>query len=536
MIDARRLRRLDPIDEGRDHHDLGGGGPAPAIVQPTQGFGGSERQAHFLEDLPLCGRAPVRVSRVDPSAGKGHVARPRIQRMLGALDEKQLGPLFRIGQHHGHRGAAPVLRGHHHRVMGREGATHRDQVGHGGEHSLDTGCYPGPSMPPTPPATPTHSWISLARSDTRAASKRFADLAPDEQVALVCQAKPSERALLIGLADAPEALIAALPPAELCFTLKAIGLADAAWMLEHTSAEQLVAAVDLDAWSGSELDTTAVGEWLAALSRVSDEAKLRALHSLDAELLTLALRARIHVVQKPDDAEGWTPPDGAQTLEGRFYFVARADRDDLEDVVTLLRTFFEGAYWDYFRLMLAVAWELDAETEEWALRWRTGRLQDLGFPPWEDAVQVYRYLEPARRDALPEGAPPLDVEPWSLPVWMPQLPELAGAGARLFRAIGELPDPMRRACFYAFVALANRVAVADRLPLGDVDSTPAAIEKAARVASLGLAHLAERHDLNDAALLERAPLEYLFRLGANLDPERSGPPRSSGEDEAGDSD
>ena len=176
--------------------------------------------------------------------------------------------------------------------------------------------------------------------------------------------------------------------------------------------------------------------------------------------------------------------------------------------------------------MLAVAWELSGETEEFALRWRTGRLEDLGFPPWDEAIRLYHFIEPERRDRLPEGGHSLDVEPWALPVWLPQLPSVEGADPRVFRALAALPDEARRAGFYAFVSLANRVAIADRMPLGDVESTPAAIAKAARFASLGLAHLAERHALEDSALLQRAGLEYLFRLGANLEPEAARPPRS----------
>ena len=51
------------------------------------------------------------------------------------------------------------------------------------------------------------------------------------------------------------------------------------------------------------------------------------------------------MVQTPDESEGWSPPEGSQTLEGRFHFTARDEGDDLADVVALLRSLFEGAYW-----------------------------------------------------------------------------------------------------------------------------------------------------------------------------------------------
>jgi Family of unknown function (DUF6178) len=377
-------------------------------------------------------------------------------------------------------------------------------------------------MDPAARAQDTHELVALARRDPRAAEQALAALPLAAQVAVVCEAPLAERARILGLVPEPEALIPELPPAELCFTIKAIGLADAAWVLEYATPEQTVAALDLDAWRGNELDLATANEWLEAFARTSPEARVRALESLDFELLTLALRARIGVVQKPDEKDGWSPPESSQTLEGQFHYWALADDDDLADVTEHLRSLFEAAYWSYFRLMHAVQWELVSDSEEWALRWRTGRLEDLGFPTWDDAMRIYRFLDPPARRALPPEAP-APVAEWPLPVWLPQLPETGGAGDRVFRAIAELDERERRASFYAIVALANRIAVADRLPLGDAESTPTAIAKAARFASAGLAYLAEEHGLRDVELVRRVGLEQLFRIGANLDPEAARP-------------
>jgi hypothetical protein len=365
--------------------------------------------------------------------------------------------------------------------------------------------------------------LDLARRDKAAAEEALAELPLEAQLAIVCDAPLEERGRILELLPDAGAVIPHIPPAELCFTMKAVGLADAAWLLEYATPEQSVAALDLDAWNGNELDRATASEWIEAFARTSQDAQLRALEALDAELLVLALRDRIGVEQQPDEHEGWSPPDGSQTLEGKFHYWALRDDDDLAAITTLLKTLFERAYWTYFRLMLAVRWELTSDSEEWALRWRTGRLQDLGFPTWDEAMQIYRFLGPEQRRALPPEVRPLEIGEWQLPVWIPQLPETGGPGDRIFRAIGALPDDARRASFFAFIALANRVAVADRLPLGDADSTPNAIAKAARIASEGLAHIATEHALTDTEVLQRASLEHLFRVGANLDPEHARP-------------
>jgi len=157
------------------------------------------------------------------------------------------------------------------------------------------------------------------------------------------------------------------------------------------------------------------------------------------------------------------------------------------------------------------------------MRWRSGRLEDLGFPPWDDAARIYAHLGTDALATIPADAEPFAVSPWQLPVWMPQLPSPTGSGSALFEAIAELEVEERQAIFYAFVALANRVAVADGLPLGDAESMPRAIEKAACLADEGLRFVAEENAVSRVEALRRVPLDRLFRVGANLDPEAARP-------------
>ena len=89
----------------------------------------------------------------------------------------------------------------------------------------------------------------------------------------------------------------------------------------------------------------------------------------------------------------------------------------------------------------------------------------------------------------------------------------------IFRTLALLEDDERRACFYAFIAIANKLAVADRMPLGDAESTPRAIEKAAHCISEGLAFVSAENRLEAVEVLRRVPLGRLFRVGANLEPD-----------------
>ena len=364
--------------------------------------------------------------------------------------------------------------------------------------------------------------LALARRDKRAASAALAGLAEELQTALVCEAPADQRARLLELTPQPEALIPQLPEAEFVFTVKAVGLDDSSWLLEHATPRQLATCFDLDAWNGLEPDRGKLDHWFGVLAEANEETLVRAAHAIDPEVLTLYLRDRVEVMLDPKDEE-WQAPPGAQTLEGQFYFVARNPNDDIAALTKLVHGLFRSDYWLYFRMMQAVMWELEPELEEYALRWRTGRIEDLGFPAWDESMRIYGLLRPEQRALLADR--PLEHEPadWDLPIWLPDLPALSQGENALFRAAGELEDVGRRRFFYDFVALANKVAIADRMPLGDIETLPLAVEKAAAFASAGMEHVAAETNTPAREVLERGTLEYLFRVGASLDPESARP-------------
>jgi Family of unknown function (DUF6178) len=323
------------------------------------------------------------------------------------------------------------------------------------------------------------------------------------------------------LLPAPEEVIPLIPEAELCFSAMAIGIEDAAWILEYATPEQIVACMDLDAWRGTQADRGAIDRWLDALAMTSESSFLRSICALDPELVVLFLKHRIQSFQKPDDDEGWQPPEGALTVEGQFYFVAVREADDLEPVIAMLRGLFVADYWLYFRMMQGVIHELESANEEWALRWRTGRLEDLGFPPWDHAMEIYRFIRRENLTEILDEDRGLDAEEWHLPIWMPNLPASEDHRHLIFRTLAQLDDSERRSALYAFIALANKVAVADRMELSNAESTPIAIDKAADFTSVGLEFMSTELGLSATEIVRRVPLQRLFSVGANLDPQRA---------------
>ncbi|MGH0036226.1 MAG: DUF6178 family protein [Myxococcota bacterium] len=377
---------------------------------------------------------------------------------------------------------------------------------------------------PSPGPKPVREILDLARRDRAAGTAALDALSPLERVDAVCGAPLARRAELLSLMSRPEEVIPLLPEAELCYVVRSIGLEDAPWLLAAATPEQLVACLDLDAWQGLEPVGESVEAWLAAMSAAGEKTLVAAARHLDPELLVWTLQQRAHIVMKPsgDEAEGWDPPEGAKTLEGQFYFAARRENDDLASLLAMLDALFRNDYWLYYRLMQGTLWELPSDLEEWALRWRNGRLMDLGFPSWDESMRIYGYVRPDRRADLSDSEPGAEESGagWKLPVWSPGLPvPLDGTDTpySIFRAASLLEDDARSRFFFGFVGLANRVAVADRMELGDAETLPTAIEKAAALASRGLDHVARARDLEPVEVLRRSTPGRLFQVGASLE-------------------
>jgi len=359
--------------------------------------------------------------------------------------------------------------------------------------------------------------LALARRDRTAAKQALAALDVPAQVNLVCETPLARRAELLELLPEPERVVPALPEAELCFTAKAIGLADAGWILEHATFEQLQTAVDLDAWQGFVPDRGQLTAWLGAIAEAGDDKLVETIQGLDLELIVLWLRdlATVHMKANDDD---WQPPSGGMTLEGVFFLVPKRDADDLELAMRCLHGIFERDYWLYFRIVQGAIAEQDTDCEDFALRWRTARLADLGFPAWDESMRIYGHLRRDQWAVVPEQATALEIGADSLPAESAALPAAIDSRHAIFRAVAELDASERRVFFHRFVTLANQVAVADGLSLGDAESIPSAIEKAAALASRALEHVARERGLSPVEVLRRLPLERLFRVGASLDP------------------
>ena len=349
--------------------------------------------------------------------------------------------------------------------------------------------------------------IRLARSD-RSAAKALLSAMSNEDQARACQDLRLEvRDEFLMLIEHPEDIVPLLPAAELVQTVRAGGMSEAAWLLELATPEQRIAAFDLDCWVGTELQVTRVHEWLDALIEAGRPTLVKALEEMDLELLLLAMHAETEVAVVSKEQ---VPPIGYFTPDGVVYFGTAPDASPhrSHEISHALFSEDQPLYW---RLVYGMLFESPSECEEYALRWRANRLQDLGFPDIEQAMRVYRPLPVERvSDWVPPGAE-------SALVGSIQLPRQL-RGTLLGEALAKLPVARAADLLGYVLGVANSLAVADGLPLSESESVPRALEKAVRGIDTGLRELARARDQAPEEVLDRsAPLD-LFRVGATVDP------------------
>jgi hypothetical protein len=323
-------------------------------------------------------------------------------------------------------------------------------------------------------------------------------------------------------AENPPAAIAALPPDEFFYILHELGFPEALDVLVHGTAEQVQCALDFSIWDKDSLSVEKANEWLGAIAAGPVEVIGRWVKELDIELLSLLVRQRARIYdlsleEVADECEGvlWNSPDGNFTLE----FLG--EPNEARVTQHLVDSIYRFSPTMARKMLVGMRSELDSDLEEMALRWRNGRMADLGFSDYYEALEVYRELDPA---AVMVGDKPIErvrpigdeeaVEALRLPSVMAERMTMKTPFARSVATIQD--SKLLADVHFALVALCNRALAADRIIPGDDAAVRHGLERVAATLDLGVEFLS-RHDQDlEARIIRSVPVIKLFRLGHSL--------------------
>jgi hypothetical protein len=363
---------------------------------------------------------------------------------------------------------------------------------------------------------------------------------------------PGERPKTIvdSLLSRPDAtrLLRATPIQPLYLLIKSLGLADAHELIAMCLPEQIQGLIDLDVWDRDELKSGQLGAWLSHLVELPPQRCASHVRKLDPELVTtfLANQVRVYDLSEedlvPDEPQGmfYETPD-------RFFVIdILPSQDGDSDRAVLIHRLLEHLYRGDLDLARAVVnaarWDSGAETEELAYRFRSGRIADLGFVEYYDALRIYQEVDPKAKPPAKttaathkhpaqhaagdvKGTGPggfLDAESG---LWVQLVPQLGQPSSLLYRVTSGLDESERNDLLQELVYLGNQAMSADRVPMDDLAQTEQTLQRTAGYLLLGLAQLcgqkgAQAGSAHESAvaidMLRSVPLAYLFRLGHSL--------------------
>jgi hypothetical protein len=318
-----------------------------------------------------------------------------------------------------------------------------------------------------------------------------------------------------------EALVQALSPVEYTLLVKeATETRSVLLALAHP--QQIRTMFDLDCWIKDSLQSVRVLEWLDDLYRSGDDVLLRTLQTLDLELLIAAFRQHIRVYAALPHEEEEEPITFDEVLANELYRVEFVgQRSLLHDRIRRLLQFLQLTAPDFYHnLMQGVMWGQDAELEESAHRWKSGRLQDEGFPDYYEALETYKLIDLAQPlptisaslppPGLPESAEESGLVPsyaWSL---IPAESLLARALTHEFP-----PETQERLCG-EMVYLCNRELVIEQVDFADAAAIRASLSRVHAYLNLGIEHSHRQTSKQAAFILAVHPLRSLYQVGFTL--------------------
>lgn len=223
---------------------------------------------------------------------------------------------------------------------------------------------------------------------------------------------------LLAAADLAEE-VAALEPLEAYYIIRELGLDQALPILRELSHEQLQACLDLDCWNRYDFTVESLAEWLAPFAAVDAETLAETFLSLDYVIQLLFLTQTVTVYdpdtdQVPPEDEERETTARAMTPDG-FYLLELKNPDLALKVhpFALLDAMYQYDPTATHRLMSEIRVDLPTQIEEEALRFRSGRMEDLGFATPAEAIALFS--RPPSRRPMDRPQEPLDSAVTRLP-------------------------------------------------------------------------------------------------------------------------
>jgi hypothetical protein len=347
----------------------------------------------------------------------------------------------------------------------------------------------------------------------------FASLPVPEQIARLARTNAKTRRELLLSARNSLDLARSLSPELLFYTIKEIGLADSVDLLALAAPEQVRDMVDLDCWRKDQFDDRRMLTWLMLLDEAGSGKLAEWFLHTDVEILVVLVKRHLEVVRKADVEE---EPDFDQTKYFTFddHYLLRFNGDEEPILALLLERLRVLDYEAYKTVLEDSLFELESGLEEEALRWRNARLAERGYPAYEEAREVFRFLLPesVRFERYRRSQTRLTYAPGDEKVVAPDhaLALLDAADSFLLRTLVVLPPEDHEQIGHELAYLTNQIVIAEACDAGEVTEVRRCVQLAHDYLNIGLAFQAHGAEDEAARLLQEVALRPFFQIGVSL--------------------
>jgi len=335
----------------------------------------------------------------------------------------------------------------------------------------------------------------------------------------VVESTPAERARAIIDSPHTRQILEQLSPQETYMIIKETWGTDSQILMQYMTPEAICHCIDMDCWDNDSLSIEALLDWLWEIYNSSLDSLQDALQTIDLDIIILLYQSYIDVVQvvPTDENIAQLLDAGYESFDDIYFFIFQEEDEKvqlLKDMLSLIFTHYQSVY---YSIMEGVIWELKSSTEESVYERRSLRLMEMGFPPPDEAMSIYQRIQPEKllsAGISKEKTPVMDKDRGFLPAMY--LDHLSRNRGLIISGLGESSSETRERFAIEMVYLANKVVMADYLPLNDIDELKRGIDKASSIASLGLAAAMKANGRSAREVLETTNAETLFSLGYNM--------------------
>ena len=352
----------------------------------------------------------------------------------------------------------------------------------------------------------------ILREDQEEAQRFFNSLPTKNQLELVLQARGKERLQTLFLSDHPEQIVQQLPELEVFLTVKEVGEKDCLDLISMTTPDQFQYLLDLDLWKKDRLDPERILQWMEALLEAGEKKVVQFIQSTDLEFMALLMKKFLHVTTLDGEHLEGMDKIPLFTLD-QFYFVGFKGKKTREVFEPFLGILYRTDEKIYRGLMDALIVELESELEEIGYRLRNSRLSGYGFPDFEEALEIYRFVNPdslIREERIPQE---VDQEEGSAEGSMFYL-TFQQEGPFLSSVLSEIDDPQEQGRLkQEITTLCNKAIVAEAIDLSNIAGIERVVKKVYHTLNLGLQYLSHGEKGKASDIIRSFRLQRLFQCG-----------------------